>query len=192
MIPKNGLPYFDATGNMSMVARSDLQSNLGFIYKQINYTEAPKGVFSVILLSDIGVWPCNTGFTPHGFSGLVFKYNNGYISNGFGIGIINAMACYTIEERGICLTSTQQRIIPIIAKYNGHCYVGIKVSGNTGKLYLTGYGYNLLNTPILLNDKNNMNLADAEILFEAEASAVGGGKTLLFNKLCNLAERRIA
>lgn len=175
MIPKNGLPCFDATGNMSMVSRNDLQSSLGFVRKLISYTRPVGNDFGIILLSDIGAWPCSTGFLHYGFAGLVYKYNTGHVYGGFGMGLVNAVACYEVTANGVCLNSTQQYIIPVVVKYNGHCYVGIKVFGNTGHVHLIGYGYNLLDTPIVLNNRDNMNKADAEILFEAEAFAVGGG-----------------
>lgn len=165
---KNGIPSFDATGHVSMLPAANVTNPFGFTQKIILFQEAPGGGPVMILVSDIGAYPVAQGFKPCGLMGLCYKYNTGRISNGFGIAVINAFASYDLgDNNSQCLSSTHPLIRPFIAKYNGHAYVGIKTSGNSGTLTLVGQAYNLLDTPIILNNRDGMNTADAEILEES-------------------------
>lgn len=170
---KNGIPAFDANGTVSMIPRSAVDNPFGFIYKQIAFQEAPSGVTVLILISDIGAYPVATGFAVHGFTGLCMKTNVGSVNNGFGTSIVDAIASHNLTEAyGHTLTTTLSKIVPKIVKYNGRAYVAIAISGNSGTLCLIGTGYELLDSPIILNNRNGMNVSDAEVLYDC---VVGGG-----------------
>ena len=184
-ILKNGIPSFDASGSVSMIPKSTVEQPFGFKTIGISYTEEPRGNESIVLISDIGAYPLADGFGMHGFTGIVFKYNGGYLGNGFGMAIVNAAAGYSVNGSGPCLNTTHSLIMPMIVKYNGHVYIAIKVKGNSGTLSFYGRTFDMLPTPIILNNRNGLNVSDAQILV---TGIVVGGKTLFHSAL----ERRCA
>ncbi len=150
------------------MAKGHVQAPLGLSVKEISFIEDPGGSYVRILISDIGAYPVATGFSKHGFCGLAFKDNNGYVK-GLGMAVINAIASYSLTatstSNGVLLNSTHSNITPHVCKYNGRCYLAIDISGNTGIVSLVGYCFKLLENPIVLNNRNDMNVADSETLF---------------------------
>lgn len=170
---KNGIPSFDASGSVSMIPRSSVDHPFGFNTISINYTEEPTGGKSLVLIADLGTYPITNGFGMFGFTGIVYKHNGGYLGNGFGMCIVNASVGYSIDNAGPCLSTTYGKVLPMLVKYKGHVYVAIKISGNSGYLYMYGKTFNLLANPIILNNRNGLNVSDAEILV---TGIVGGGE----------------
>lgn len=145
------------------------------VNKVISFSESVGGKEVKILIADIGAYPVASGFAPCGFSGLCYKYNIGAIHNGFGASIVNAVASYSLAEPyGVKLDTTQECIKPSIVTYNGHAYIAIGVNGNSGSLSLIGFGYNLLETPIVLGSKTGTP-ADTSVTLYSGQVLVGGG-----------------
>lgn len=191
-VPKNGIPAFDASGNISMIPRSNVDSPFGFSKKTISVQEVPGGGYGYLLLADAGQYPLMNTITPTGFSGLAFKNNNGYIRY-YGMALVNASVSYNASgTNGSRLTTTADSFIPVVVKYNGHAYVGLKYAGNTGSVTLYGLFNNCLKTPIIVNNRDGKNIDELEIMMVAETPAISGGNYLFVKSLRSLAERRAA
>lgn len=177
-ILQNGVPCFDASGKATMLAASSITEPLGLTQKAVSFTEDPSGGKVLILISDIGEYPTSEKIARQGFVGLCIKDNGGLIGNGFGGALVNAVISHKFVDQGLALSSSHPYIKPCIAKYNDHCYIGIFVQGNSGTLYMIGKAFSLLASPIVLNNRNGNNVADAEILAESPSMQFqnsGGG-----------------